>query len=252
MNRIKSVLLLLSIYFAHLSGVYSQADKKFDVEVEMLSLLNGEYVDSIEKIKWVPYPKEIVSTSEDGFAYTAIDSVFSYQSGNEKYVLVVLRTNVIYEGMDEHCASCSPTLGLTLFKLIEGKYTLMSMDRSVCKIGQAGMLPDYSLIDLSAEVKGFLVNEANFQDSDVYSQVYALGESNVSNLVFEYPNFRMLNYEEGKYQNTTLEILTDKLGFDSFYLFELRTETFKSDKLLSKKSTRYSFNGRKWEPLETK
>jgi hypothetical protein len=250
MIPIKFILTFGIFFCLHFTNVYSQSDNQFDAEVELSQLLNGQYVKSLEKIKWTPYTKENVQTSEDGFAYTTVDSVITYKTNNEEYRLVVFRTNIMHEGMEEQCAGCAPTLGLALFKIIEGKPTLTSLNRSVLNVGQAGMLPDYSIVELSAESKGLLVKEGNFQDSDVYCFLYSLDEANVSNLVFEFPHFRMLNYDKGKHQTSTLTILNNDQ--EANYILQLETNTFVSEKKLSSKKVNYIFNGRRWEPIESK
>jgi hypothetical protein len=217
---------------------------------EISKNLNGTFIDSLNSIKWTPYPKEVVTTSEDGFAYTSIDSVISYSSNNESFKLAVLSTNLVYEGFIYECASCSPSLGLALYKLIDGKFVLSSFNRSILRIGQGGHLPYYSIMDLSQNSKGFLISEDNFMDSDVYSYLFSISETQVSDLLFEYPNFRMTDRESSKYQTTTLSFIKQKKESEELYDLKLDITLFELDKKIGSESISYSFNGRKWETIK--
>ncbi len=246
------VLILVAIIVSNTFIVISQntADIEINFKKEISNNLHGTFIDSINAIKWLPYSKEVVVTSEDGYAYTTIDSVISYTANNDFYKLVVLRTNEIYEGFIFECAGCAPTLGLALYKLVEGKYVLTSFDRSVKRMGQGGMLPEYSIVNLSTMSKGFLISESNFQDSDAYTFLFSLYESDISNLLFEFANFRMIDRESSKFKTTTLSFVNQNKETEEFYKIKLEVASFSGDKKLGSESILYSFSGRKWEPTK--
>jgi len=245
-------LVLITIIVSNTFIVYSQNSSEIEINFvkEITNNLNGTFIDSLNSIKWTPYPKEVITTSEDGYAYTSIDSVISYTENNDFYKLVVLRTNEIYEGLIFECAGCAPTLGLALYKLVEDKYVLTSFDRSVKHIGQGGMLPEYSIVNLSTMSKGFLISEYNFQDSDVYTFLFSLHETGVSTVLFEFPNFRMTDRELNKYQTTTLSFIKPKNESDELYDLKLDMTLFELDEKIGSESILHSFNGRKWEPIK--
>ena len=242
---------LITLFFLG-SQVHSQLSVKTVQKSELCNILSkaleGEYSNSLNKIIWKPYEKESVAISKDGYAYTSVDSVISFSTINGDYSLAVLRTNVLYDGIEEQCASCSPTLGMALFKMTEGKTILTSLNRSIRNTGQAGMLPNYSLIDLSPEIKGIYFTEVAFQDMDAYSFVYLINESNVSDMVLEFPNFRMLDYEKSSFQTTEMNVINTTDKDKPHYLLQLDISTFESDLTSETKKVEFTFNGRKYEP----
>lgn len=245
------LLILVTIIVSNTFIVCSQSSSEigFNIEKEMTKNLNGTFVDSLNAIKWTPYPKEVIAISEDGYAYTSIDSVISYTSNSENYKLVVLSTNQVYEGLNSECAGCAPSLGLALYKLVDGKYVLSSFNRSIRQMGQAGHIPPYSIVDISENSKGFLISEDNFMDNDVYTYLFSLYESDVSALTFEFPNFQMTDRASSKYKTSTISFNKTKED-DEFYTIQLNVSSFKMDKKLGSESILYSFNGRKWEPIK--
>jgi hypothetical protein len=250
---IKFLIVFLSLFSSFCIG-QSRIPNNYQFQLRnlLIDAFNGEHNIELDKVKWNPYKKEIVATSEDGYAYTAIDSVISFSANNENFILVILRTNVISDGFEEQCSSCKPSLGLALFKDYDSKLELTSFNRSIRNIGQAGLLPDYSIIELSSESKGLLLIEANTQDSDTYSYVYSLDETNVSNLVFEFANYRKIDENQSKYQTSTLNILTEKRNSIENTIFQVVTTSFITDKKIGEKKVNYKFNGVRWEPNDLK
>ena len=79
---------IITLFFLG-SHVHSQLSVKTVQKSELCNILSkaleGEYSNSLNKIIWKPYEKENVATSEDGLAYTSVDSVISYSSSNGDY-----------------------------------------------------------------------------------------------------------------------------------------------------------------------
>ena len=87
-------------------------------------------------------------------------------------------------------------------------------------------------------------------DSDVYSYILSLSETELSDLLFEFPNFRMTDRESNKYQTTTLSFTKQKKESEELYDLKLDITLLELDKKIGSESISYSFNGKKWEPIK--
>ncbi len=117
------------------TGINSKSTSAvFDAQSQIKNILNGDYIDSLQKIKWKPYTKEQISSSLDGFAYTAIDSVILFEKDNKQFLLVVLRTIEIdlESGMDNGLFA-PKTLGLALFIEEKNSWKLINLNRTVAR-----------------------------------------------------------------------------------------------------------------------
>jgi hypothetical protein len=247
MYRISISLIFILFILISFSQTLSPPPSNDFFKIEVAKILDGEYIDSIEKIKWRPYPQEVISKSKDGMVYTSIDSIISFKINSESYKLIILRSIEVLRGIEDQSASNSPTLGLALFIEKASGFELVKINRSIDRIGQAGLLPLYSIINISPSEKAFMITEENFQETTVYCHIYFLSEWCFSRIALEFPVFSLIDFHNYKYHTNQIEVLDKSIGFDGYYNFQINTKTFTEDKLIDSKLNVFKFNGRKWE-----
>jgi hypothetical protein len=105
-------------------------------------LLDGNFVARIDAQKWKAPRKTLLSTDENSFAFTAIDTILTFTQDSIEKKLVIIKTLPLTDfGYFDQCAGCAPCIGLAVFVKNNDAYLLESFNPMVDLFGQAGMVP---------------------------------------------------------------------------------------------------------------
>lgn len=234
---------------------YSISKSSFEKKQILSLLFSGKYNHVKENIEWTPYPLEEIATSLNGLCYTNVDSIFQFESNNKVFSLVILKTIEIEDNLESDCAGCSPSFGMALFEQENQIWKLKKFNRSIKKIGQAGTISPYKIIQISNSGYALSLREDEFQDIDVYEFVYSVNIDDFAKELFSYPHFKRINLdEEGiiTYQLSTMNV-NSKEKTESFDYYPI-TLSFKhviytdnEDKVLKSFNKNYEFIANKYE-----
>lgn len=165
----------------------------FTKEKVLKTLFSGSYLTETSKIKWAPYPGEMVHRSFNGLCYTNVDSIYYTKNLNSDFAVVILRTiSVQDEESEMQSHADNITLGFAVFEKTESCWKLINSNRSVCQIGQDGEVPIVEIIQLNPKDFGLLVTEYE-HDADCYTYLFSLSNNNFSKELYNFPYLKVIN-----------------------------------------------------------
>lgn len=201
----------------------------FDNERAILSkIVDGKYDSIGSKITWKPVKIAKMQLSDDGLCHTKIDDLIYFHKDENKYALLVLKTNEYIDGVVNSCAGCAPTVGVALFQKKASNWLLLGSKINVCKLGQGGEVPEKRIIQIGENDFALSLSGSELagggQLGTEYEHLYFIDMKKMGELIFEYKTAVLLNEETNLVQEAQIEFL--KSEGERFYDIKLITSHY--------------------------
>jgi hypothetical protein len=193
-------------------------------------LLDGTFDVETGYQKWKAPKGTLIPIDGDGYAYTMVDTLLSFNQENKEYQLAVIKSSQRYEwgGFDNGFES-APCIGLALFSEENDNWVLESFNPTVVMLGEQNMIPSMQIKQVGTHSSAIIFTTAIHQDFG--EEQWFLLEKNFP-MFLEYTYAQLTGEDLEKLLFKKVEIVAPKEkdnAYENNHFYDLKVITYEEE-----------------------